>query len=227
MTEVNDIFILQIETATTNCSVAISKNGKTIAIREISNGFSHAENLHTFIKELVESQKMTWNDFQAIAVSKGPGSYTGLRIGVSTAKGLCYALDLPLISIETLKSLACQVAANSGVIIPMIDARRMEAYTAVFDVGYNELRETEAEIVESTSYDTYLSEGNVFFIGNAVEKTQSVISHENANFIEGKLPSASEMSFLAYEKYKKSDIEDVAYFEPYYLKDFVVTPSKK
>jgi len=219
-------YILQIETSTTNCSVAISKKGETIAVKEVSNGYSHAENLHVFIKDILAENKLEYTDLNAIAVSKGPGSYTGLRIGVSTAKGLCFSLDIPLIAIETLKVLAHQVKEEGGFIVPMIDARRMEAYTKVYDTKYKEVREIEAQILDSTSFQEYLTKGSVVFIGNKTEKTKEVISHENATFIES-VPSAKEMSMLAYAKYKKNHIEDVAYFEPYYLKDFLVTPAKK
>jgi len=218
--------ILQIETSTTNCSVAISRNGETISVKELSNGYSHAENLHVFIKDILDENKLKYFDLNAIAVSKGPGSYTGLRIGVSTAKGLCFSLDIPLIAIETLEVLAHQVNVDNGFVVPMIDARRMEAYTKVFDANFNEVRAIEAEILDNESFAVFLEQGKVVFIGNKTEKTQEVIQHENATLIDS-LPSAKEMSDLAYAKYKKNDIEDVAYFEPYYLKDFLVTPAKK
>jgi len=219
-------YILQIETSTTNCSVAISKNGGTIAVKELSNGYSHAENLHVFIKDILAEHKLTYTDLNAIAISKGPGSYTGLRIGVSTAKGLCFSLDIPLIAIETLEILAHQVKKAEGFIVPMIDARRMEAYTKVYDAAFNEVRMIEAEILNETSFAAYLEKGKVVFVGNKTEKTQDVIQHENAVFVDT-LPSSKEMSELAYAKYQKNHIEDVAYFEPYYLKDFLVTPAKK
>lgn len=218
-------YILQIETSTTNCSVALSKNGETIALKEVSDGYSHAENLHVFIKEILEKNKLTYSDLHAIAVSKGPGSYTGLRIGVSAAKGLCYALEIPLLALETLEVLACQLHINQGFIVPMIDARRMEAYTKVFDYKHESCREIRAEILVSTSFSEYLLKNKVFFIGNKTEKTRGIVQHENAQFVDA-LPSANQMSELAYVKYKKNDIEDVAYFEPYYLKDFLVTPAK-
>ena len=220
------IYILQIETSTTNCSVALSGNGKTIAVQEISNGYSHAENLHVFIKEILKECNLEFTDLNAIAVSKGPGSYTGLRIGVSAAKGLCFALDIPLISLETLQVLSQQVVVEVSFIVPMIDARRLEAYTKVYDSDNNTVREIEAEILSETSFSDYLSTGIVVFVGNKTNKTQELIQHANARFIDS-VPSAKDMSVLAYNKYKKNDIEDVAYFEPYYLKDFLVTPAKK
>ncbi len=220
-------YILQIETATTNCSVALSENGKTIAVKEVSDGYSHAENIHVFIKEILAESKLKHTDLSAIAVSKGPGSFTGLRIGVSAAKGLCFALDIPLISIDTLQVLALQVQITEGVIISMIDARRMEAYTAVYDAQYQQIKTVSATVFGNHYFEDFLSKEKVTFIGNAVEKLQTALEHENAIFLDEVLPSAKEMSALVYNKYKKNDTEDVAYFEPYYLKDFVVTPPKK
>lgn len=219
--------ILNIETATTNCSVAIAKNGKTLVLKEdYGQGFSHAERLHLYIDDVLKQAKIPSIALDAIAVSKGPGSYTGLRIGVSAAKGLCFALDKPLISVSTLESLSHQVTISDGFIVPMLDARRMEVYSAVFDANYNQLRETQAQILDNTSFSEYLNKGNVYFIGNGVEKSKTIIQHENAVFIDGKLPSANEMSLLSFEKQKISNTEDVAYFEPYYLKDFVAIPPK-
>ncbi len=219
--------ILNIETATTNCSVSISKEGKTVFLKEDNNkNYSHAESLHVFIDAVLKESKTTLNDIDAVAISKGPGSYTGLRIGVSAAKGLCFALNKPLIAISTLEALAYQLKVDEGFIIPMLDARRMEVYSAIFDSNYDVVRETEAQILDEHSFTEYLNETKVYFIGNGVEKTKELINHTNANFIEGKLPSANEMGMLAFNKYKISDFEDVAYFEPYYLKDFVALKSK-
>ena len=221
-------YILNIETATTNCSVSLSKNGETVVLKEdYDSKYSHAERLHVYIDKVLKEAGLSQKNLDAIAVSKGPGSYTGLRIGVSSAKGLCYALDKPLISVPTLESLAHQVDIKTGVIIPMLDARRMEVYSAVFSAEFDQIRETQAQILESNSFQNYLEKGLVTFIGNGVEKTKTIIKHPNAFFIEEKLPSANEMSAIAYVKYQKSDLEDVAYFEPYYLKDFVTTKSKK
>ena len=219
--------ILNIETATTNCSVAVAKNGKTLALKEdYSQGFSHAERLHLYIDEVLKEAGIDSKLLDAIAVSKGPGSYTGLRIGVSSAKGLCFAINKPLISVNTLKSLAMQVHISEGLIIPMLDARRMEVYSAVFDASNTQIRETQAEILDENSFTEYLNQGKVYFIGNGVEKSKTIIKHENAVFVDGKLPSANEMSLISYDKYQKSDTEDVAYFEPYYLKDFVAIKPK-
>ena len=220
-------YILSIETTTTNCSVSLSKKGETLVLKEdYSSNYSHAERLHVYIDDVLKQANIKGSDIDAIAVSKGPGSYTGLRIGVSAAKGLCFALDKPLISISTLTALAQQVTPKDGLIIPMLDARRMEVYSAVFDANANQVRETKAQIIDASSFAEYLEQGKVYFIGNGVEKTKETIHHDNAVFIDNKLPSAEQMSALAYAKYKKNDIEDVAYFEPYYLKDFIALKPK-
>ncbi|MDG1730568.1 MAG: tRNA (adenosine(37)-N6)-threonylcarbamoyltransferase complex dimerization subunit type 1 TsaB [Algibacter sp.] len=219
--------ILNIETATTNCSVSLSKDGETMVLKEDNDkSYSHAERLHVYIDDVLNEAKMSSSDIDAIAVSKGPGSYTGLRIGVSAAKGLCFALGKPLISVSTLEALAYQIKMDSGVIVSMLDARRMEVYSAIYDSNYTQIRDTEAQILDNTSFSNYLEKGKVYFIGNGVEKTKSLIDHPNAVFVEDKLPSANEMSRLALKKYKISDTEDVAYFEPYYLKDFVALKPK-
>ncbi|SDK67618.1 tRNA threonylcarbamoyladenosine biosynthesis protein TsaB [Salinimicrobium catena] len=215
--------ILSIETATTNCSVALGKEGKLLALKEdYNNNYSHAERLHKYIDEILKESGLTPGDLSAVAVSKGPGSYTGLRIGVSAAKGLCFSLDLPLISIPTLTSLALQVDKNAGdFIIPLLDARRMEVYTAGFTSGMEAVFETRAQVLDDTSFLEYLEKGKVTFIGNGVEKFKKICSHKNASFVDGKLPSAAEMVVIASEKFAKKEFEDVAYFEPYYLKDFM------
>lgn len=221
------MYILNIETATTNCSVSLSNKGETVILKEDYNdNYSHAERLHLYIDDVLKEAKISISELQAIAVSKGPGSYTGLRIGVSAAKGLCFAADKPLISISTLKALAHQIETEEGVIVPMLDARRLEVFSAIFDSDYNQVRDTQAQVLDENSFKEYLDEGKVFFVGNGVAKTKELISHPNAVFIENKLPSANEMSQLAFAKYKKSDIEDVAYFEPYYLKDFIAIKPK-
>ena len=217
-----DTLILNIETATTNCSVALSRNGKTIILKEdFDKNYSHAERLHVYIDAVLKEAGVSKKELHAIAISKGPGSYTGLRIGVSAAKGLCFALDIPLISVATLKSLAHQVTGANGFIVPMLDARRLEVYAAIFDAKHEQIHKTEAQILNENAFAHYLNQGNVYFIGNGVEKTKTLIQHPNAIFIENKLPSANDMALLAFQKYIEKDFEDVAYFEPYYLKDFV------
>ncbi|MEM9681519.1 MAG: tRNA (adenosine(37)-N6)-threonylcarbamoyltransferase complex dimerization subunit type 1 TsaB [Bacteroidota bacterium] len=216
--------ILCLETSTTNCSVSVSNNEEILAIKELNtDGYSHAESLHVFISEVLDQADIEFSTLDAIAVSKGPGSYTGLRIGVSAAKGLCFALNIPLISTSTLKALALQLQIKDGFVVPMLDARRMEVYSAVYDAQNNLVRDIQAQIIDGHSFTTELNERQVYFLGSGVKKSQEVIQHKNAVFITGKLPSSKQMVSLAYEKYKKSDFEDVAYFEPYYLKDFMIS----
>ncbi|RXP64602.1 tRNA (adenosine(37)-N6)-threonylcarbamoyltransferase complex dimerization subunit type 1 TsaB [Lutibacter sp. HS1-25] len=221
-------YILNIETATKNCSVSIAKNGEIIALKELNDGaYSHAEKLHQFIKEVVLEAGIEMSNLNAVAVSKGPGSYTGLRIGVSAAKGLCFALNIPLISINTLQSLAQSISISEGFIVPLLDARRMEVYSSVFNEKHEKCRDVSAEIITENSFETYLEKNKVYFLGDGAEKCKELITNTNAVFVDNKFPSAKEMGILSYMKYKKNDIEDVAYFEPFYLKDFVVTKSTK
>lgn len=219
--------ILNIETATKNCSVALAKDGKTILCKEIAEeGYSHAERLHVFIDEIIKEAGITFQELSAIAVSQGPGSYTGLRIGVSAAKGLCFALDIPLIAVDTLQVLASQANVSNGLIIPMLDARRMEVYSAIFTPNFENKRAVQAEIITENSFED-LHE-ILYFVGDCAEKCKAVLNKENHIFLEEiKYPSAKEMSFLSFEKQQKSDFVNVAYFEPYYLKDFMMAVSKK
>ena len=214
--------ILCIETTTTNCSVALSVNGSVSVLQEdYGQKYSHAELLHVYIEKILHKANLQLKNLHAIAVSKGPGSYTGLRIGVSSAKGLCFAQDIPLISTATLETLAHQVSASKGFIIPMIDARRMEAFTAVFKTNYDQVRETQAQVLNDDSFTSFLNEDKTYFIGNSNAKFAEICTHTNAVFINDKLPSAKEMCSLAYKKYQENNFEDLAYFEPYYGKDFV------
>ncbi|MDD3721887.1 MAG: tRNA (adenosine(37)-N6)-threonylcarbamoyltransferase complex dimerization subunit type 1 TsaB [Lutibacter sp.] len=220
--------ILNIGTATKNCSVSISKEGKTVALKELNDGnYSHAEKLHKLIGQVVLEAKIKLSDLKAIAVSKGPGSYTGLRIGVSAAKGLCFALDIPLISVNTLQSLALSVSIEEGYKIPLLDARRMEVYSQVFSNKNKKIRDVYAEIITPDSFSEYLNNQKVHFFGDGAEKCKEIITHENAIFIDNKFPSSKEMSVISYEKFKKNEFEDVAYFEPFYLKEFIGGISKK
>lgn len=220
-------YILNIETATRNCSVSLAANGKTIALREIAElGYSHAEKLHIFIEEVLKEASITASQLSAIAVSQGPGSYTGLRIGVSSAKGLCFALQIPLISTDTLKALASKVSIENGLIIPMIDARRMEVYSAIFSSDGNLLREISAEVITSDSYTDF--QQDIYIVGDCNEKIKPVLTDQKFHFVdEVAFPSAGEMSALSYQKFSDKNFEDVAYFEPFYLKDFLITTSKK
>ena len=219
--------ILNIETATKNCSVSLGKQGQLIDVIEyVGEGYSHAEKLHVFMQEILAKNKLSTEDLQAVAVSKGPGSYTGLRIGVSAAKGLAFALQIPLISVDTLGSLARQVLDKNAFIIPMIDARRMEVYAGIYDSDYNLIRKVQADILDENSYSDYLNQKKTVFLGDAVAKVQDIIKHPNAFFYNDKLPSARDMSALSYEKFRQQDFEDTAYFEPFYLKDFIITRKK-
>ncbi|WP_430410311.1 tRNA (adenosine(37)-N6)-threonylcarbamoyltransferase complex dimerization subunit type 1 TsaB [Kordia sp.] len=219
---------LYIETATTNCSVCIADDDEILYFKEENDkNYSHSEKLHVFIKEACQTAKITPNDLAAIVVGKGPGSYTGLRIGVSTAKGLCFASDISLIAIETLEILAQSIKITDGVIVSLLDARRMEVYASVFDTTYKQIRATKATIITEDAFADYLAKGKVHFIGNGAEKCKDIIIHENAVFYdEVYFPSAKHMIPLGMERHAKNEVEDVAYFEPYYLKDFVVTKPK-
>lgn len=220
-------YILNIETSTKNCSVSIAKEGKTIICNEIAEeGYSHAERLHVFIEGSLKEAGITYKDLSAIAVSQGPGSYTGLRIGVSAAKGLCFALDLPLIAVDTMKVLASQAKISDGFIVPMIDARRMEVYSAIFTADLARLRDVQAEIISENSFENF--EESLYFVGDCADKCEAVLTKDNFVYLKDiKYPSANEMSALSYEKYKIGNTVDVAYFEPFYLKDFLITAPKK
>jgi tRNA threonylcarbamoyladenosine biosynthesis protein TsaB len=223
--------ILQLETATPVCAVALSINGKTVASKEETAQNIHASKLTLFINDVMEQAGVAFADLDAVAVSKGPGSYTGLRIGVSTAKGLCFALDKPLIAINTLSMMAAGFLAENpgyrGLVCPMIDARRMEVFTAVFDANLNEVEATNAKIVDETSFSNLLKEHEITFIGNGAEKCSPFIIHSNAKFLTTNFNAASNMTLLANAAFTDENFEDVAYFEPFYLKDFVFTVPKK
>ena len=221
--------ILHLETVTTNCSVSISKDDKIVVLKENNAAsYSHSEQLHVFIKEALKEASLSFSDLDAVAISKGPGSYTGLRIGVSAAKGLCFSLDLPLISVPTLQSMAHQVGLKPNeVVIPVLDARRMEVYSCVYDSEYKEVRETRAEIVNEESFAKYVSDNKVYVVGSGAEKCRGVLQHPNFIFDESVVPSAKDMVSIACKKYESKQFEDVAYFEPYYLKDFVLQQKKK
>lgn len=218
--------ILNIETATKNCSVALSKAGKTLAIKELSEqNFSHAEKLHVFIEELFSETNLKLEDLNAVAVSQGPGSYTGLRIGVSAAKGLSYALSIPLIALDTLEILARKIQVNSGIIIPMIDARRLEVFSAFFDSSFTKIRAIKAEVIDENSYK---EESEILhLIGDGAMKFKEILTDEKFHYYpEIQYPSAAEMGLISFQKFQNSQFEDVAYFEPFYLKDFVLITKK-
>ncbi len=220
--------ILNLETATKNCSVSISENGKTIAVKEINTGgYSHAELLHPFIEDVLKETNKRLSDLDAVAVSKGPGSYTGLRIGVSAAKGICFGNEIPLISIPTLESMAMSQKGRNGIFVSMLDARRMEVYACIYNSEVKEIRKTEAEIIDENSYSEYLEKDEVLFFGDGAEKCKDIIKHKNAIFIDDVFPSAKQMGEISEQKFNSNNFEDTAYFEPFYLKDFIATKSLK
>ncbi|MDO4228298.1 MAG: tRNA (adenosine(37)-N6)-threonylcarbamoyltransferase complex dimerization subunit type 1 TsaB [Capnocytophaga sp.] len=210
--------ILCIETSGVNCSVAIAQNNALLSEKSENKGkFTHAESLHIFIEAVLESVKLTLNSIDAIAISSGPGSYTGLRIGVSAAKGLCFALNKPLIAIPTLQILATQIMDND-IIIPMLDARRMEVYSAVFDRNFNNIQASEAKILDENSYSQWLNQGKVVFLGDGSDKFAKICRHPNAIFRKNAFPQAKDMIRHAFKKFEMQNFENLAYFEPNYLK---------
>lgn len=218
--------ILLLETATPVCSVVLTEGNKVLAQRSSDDAQAHSARLAVYINEVVAEANRTMQDIEAVCVSSGPGSYTGLRIGVSAAKGLCYALEKPLLAVPSLLSMAAQYYIEhpdyKGLVCPMIDARRMECYAAIFDAKLNVLKETSADIIEPGIYDEWLNMDAVTFIGNGAEKTQDILSvHPNAKWENSFVISALGMIHLAQEKLRLGQIEDTAYFEPFYLKDFV------
>lgn len=224
--------ILHIETSTDVCSVALSEDGKCIFSQEDRQGPSHAVTLGVFVDEALSFADSHAIPLDAVAVSSGPGSYTGLRIGVSMAKGVCYGMDLKLLSVPTLKVLCVPLLLREGLpedalLCPMIDARRMEVYAAVYDRALHEVRAIGADIVDENSYLEYLNEHPVYFFGNGAAKCKSKITHPNAHFIDGEVPLAKWMFPLAEREMMNEHFEDVAYFEPFYLKEFVASKPKK
>ena len=225
--------IILIETSTALCSVALAENGNITTYRESSAPKAHASLTAVFIKEMLEERGLNIEDCDAVCVSMGPGSYTGLRVGVSTAKGLCFGSGKPLIAVGTLDTLVAQAATPAEAeasgefkyIIPMIDARRMEVYAAVFESG-KQITETAPAIIDENSFAEYLEQGPCLFIGDGAGKCAEVIKHQNASFCQCH-PKASSMLAPATESLKEKRFEDVAYFEPFYLKEFVATVSKK
>lgn len=218
--------LLQIETATTACSVALVQQGEVLAVKELNERNIHAEVITVFIEELFTQTQKTYADLDAIAVSSGPGSYTGLRIGVSTAKGLCFGLDKPLIAVETLQAMADGMATRIDdtelLLCPMIDARRMEVYTALFDAKGNRIKPTSAEIIDESSYADLLNTHKVLFFGDGAAKCQEVLGkHANAGFNIEFANSAEYLTKGAFAAFNAQSFEDVAYFEPFYLKDFI------
>ena len=226
--------LILIETSTALCSAALAEDGVITSYRESSAPKAHASLTAVFIQEMLEEKGLTIADCDAVCVSKGPGSYTGLRVGVSTAKGLCFGSGKPLIAISTLDILVAQaqIPDNLKYIVPMVDARRMEVYAAVYEIAGqagNDVRQitgTAPAIIDENSYSDILERGKVLFIGDGAGKCADVIKHPNATFVQC-WPKASAMLEPAMKAYKEKRFEDVAYFEPFYLKEFVATVSKK
>ena len=223
--------ILSIETSTNCCSAAIAINGHTVANRETLAGANHASDLPLFIQSLLDEAKSQNWTLDAVALSQGPGSYTGLRIGASLAKGLCYGLNIPLIPIDTLQ-LLCAAAStllpssltSNPILCPMLDARRMEVYTAFYTTALEKTKDVEAKIIDQDSFAQELSEHTIYFFGNGADKCKTTITSTNAHFIDNILPQAKYMGALAEEAHQL-DIKQVAYYEPFYLKEFVAAPS--
>ena len=230
--------ILHLETATNVCSVAISEGDRLLALREQSEDRSHGTLLTLFIEEVLKEAGKKTEQLDAVAVSKGPGSYTGLRIGVSATKGIAYAQSIPVTGIITLESITLAAMEHPGVqklhleypdllFCPMIDARRMEVFTAVYNDHLEEIESVSATIVEENSFDKLLRKNHIVFFGNGAEKIKGTIRHENAHIITGIEPSARQMVPLAIKMFLNKEFEDTAYFEPFYLKDFIATTPKK
>ncbi len=220
--------ILNIETSTTVCSAAITRDGEPVVVRANKDGQNHARMLPLFVEELLAEAKQQGLTIEAVALSQGPGSYTGLRIGTATAKGICYGLGVPLIPIDTLRVLCagCGVRDAESIYIPMIDARRMEVYCAQYDKAGNRLTAIEAKVIDAHSFAEILDAHEVYFFGDGAMKCSTVITHKNAHFIEGIVPLAAHMGHLAEEAYKAQRFADVAYFDPFYLKEYQAVVSK-
>ena len=231
--------ILNIETATSVCSVALSENGKVIASEESNESNVHAEKLAVFIQNLLKKTSRTFTELNAIAVGSGPGSYTGLRIGTSTAKGLCYGLNIPLIAVSTLKAMAYAAAAHTEkdtLLCPMIDARRLEVYTALYDKTGKELLPVQAKILDETSFAEFLAKSHVAFFGDGMPKMRELLAtlsppgsvDTKAIWIDSVYASAKNLAPLAEEAYNANQFADLAYYQPFYLKDFIAKkPAKK
>jgi len=223
-------YILHIDTTTKKCSVALAQDGVLMIQKELlSEEFSHSEQLHPFIEEVLKESGLKSSSLSAIAISKGPGSYTGLRIGVAAAKGLCFALDLPLIALNTLEIMVQPYEVSPySFIIPMLDARRMEVYTAIFDETKKWIQETMAEVLTENTFTSIVNEQSCLIIGDGAIKFKTLHPKINASYTnEIHYPVARDMITLAWKKFNAKEFEDLAYFEPFYLKDFQTTPPKK
>lgn len=225
------MLLLHIETSTTVCSVALSENGQCIFSKSNDEGMNHAALLSVFIAEALDSLKPSGKKLDAVAVSSGPGSYTGLRIGVSTVKGLCYGYEIPMIAVSTLEVMTVAAfksveMAEDALFCPMIDARRMEVYAAFYNKDLKIMREVSADIIDETSYQDFLQKQPVYIFGNGADKCKEALSHPNAHFLDNITPLAENMIALAEKAFAEQQFVDVAYYEPFYLKEFQTTTPK-
>jgi tRNA threonylcarbamoyladenosine biosynthesis protein TsaB len=226
--------ILNIESSTTVCSVALARDGEVLQHLEVNDGYSHAENLAVFADTLLKEAGITAMDVDAVAVSRGPGSYTGLRIGVSLAKGIAYGASKPLIAVDTLQQMCLHPNVvkelqylKDPLLCPMLDARRMEVFTAVYDIGLKLIRPYEAMVLDEQSFEQELSEDGMLFFGNGSPKFKDILNNSSAYFAEDVWPSSLQMAPLSEMAFERQEFEDVAYFEPFYLKAFQGTTPKK
>lgn len=220
--------ILHLETASKNCSVSLARDGVLLGIRELAaEKYAHNEQLHVLISELMDAHQRSLSQLSAVAVSKGPGSYTGLRIGVAAAKGLCYALDIPLIAVHTLAVLARAASGiedRDALIVPMLDARRAEVYTQLYSRDFTAVTETKALVLQADSFSEFPQP--LYCLGDGAVKARDIIQRRQTHFLSVQYPSAAHMIGLAYTRFLEREYEDLAYFEPYYLKDFLGTPPR-
>ncbi len=225
------MILLHIETSTSVCSVAVSENGVCLIQKINTEGLNHAKLLSVFIQEVLDFLKMQGKRPDAVALSQGPGSYTGLRIGTATAKGLCFGWEIPLIAIDTLQVIAVaarkKITEADALLCPMIDARRMEVYSACYDMQLKRVSEVVPVIVTSDSYTDILGNHSVWFFGNGAEKCRTVLTHPNVHFLDNIYPEAANMIMLAEQRYAAGQFESVAYFDPFYLKEFQATVPKR
>jgi tRNA threonylcarbamoyladenosine biosynthesis protein TsaB len=230
-------FILNIESSTEVCSVSLARDGMIVQSLENLTGQNHAKLLTSYIQEIFSNNGLSFDKLEAVAVSGGPGSYTGLRIGIASAKGICYALSIPLIAITSLASMSHHVIQQANdyklpddselLFCPMIDARRMEVYSAIYNRKEEMVREIKADIIDHLSFLTYFEKGKMAFFGNGAAKCRGIISHPNAIFIDHVAASAGHMTVLSEKAYREKSFVNLAYYEPFYLKDFIATVPKK
>ncbi len=227
-------YILHIESSTTVCSVSIAKNGELIDYKESFEGQNHAKLVGLYVEQILKANDLKANDLKAVAISEGPGSYTGLRIGTSHAKGICYAQKIPLIAISPLQTMCEQVkktenleVSDNLILIPMIDARRMEVYTAAYSIKNELITNTSAKIINEDSFIKEYPNKELVIFGDGALKCKNIIKHDKAKFIDNIYCSAKDMVSLAFQAYVNKETVDTAYFEPFYLKEFVAIASKK